>query len=236
MAVVGVPFLLAVGRARARIHVEHEAVFSPALRRLSLRSSKAPGRTGWGSWIRTWTGGVEQLRPIAPKRLYHVWWRPRRSGDRDRLFHLALDPRVQDEQSFLNSGQGLYFPLSFCTAPIMLVRNVTRSRHWRLATALSISTATSFRACRKASPAESMAASNGNGFVGRPCARSTWPLATWASGLRHDAARACLASSSARARSAAAESDRPSITRAASVLASRACASAERGSSSNARS
>jgi hypothetical protein len=71
---------------------------------------------------------------------------------------------------------------------------------------------------------------------GRPCARKTWPLAKWASGLRHDAAKALLANPSACARSATAVSVMPSIARAASVLANKLPASADCGSSSNARS
>jgi nucleotidyltransferase/DNA polymerase involved in DNA repair len=43
----------------------------PSPFRASLRPPKAPGQTGWETRIRTWTGGGEQLRPIAPKRLQH---------------------------------------------------------------------------------------------------------------------------------------------------------------------
>ena len=61
----------------------------------------------------------------------------------------------------------------------------------------------------------------------RRCARSTWPLAKCASGLRGDAAKACPTSSSARAMSAAAESVIPLKHAAMSALANQPCASTE---------
>ena len=68
------------------------------------------------------------------------------------------------------------------------------------------------------------------------CARSTWPLTLCASSLRGDAAKACSASASPRARSAAGKSLMLPITRARSVIANHLCTSTDRGSRANARS
>jgi hypothetical protein len=80
----------------------------------------------------------------------------------------------------------------------------------------------------------STASYSGMASRNRFCARSTWPLALCASGLRGEAAKACPASPSARMMSAAAESLMKSATRAMSALASKLCALTDRGSRASA--